>query len=50
MLDGSTNIDCGVSVGTIFGVYKLDLKSKVPLTEQIKCPGSSMVAGGVFIS
>ena len=22
-LDGSSNIDCGVSVGTIFGIYKL---------------------------
>ena len=21
-LDGSSNIDCGVSIGTIFGVYK----------------------------
>lgn len=24
-LDGSSNIDCGVSVGTIFGIYKLVL-------------------------
>jgi len=22
-LDGSSNIDCGVSIGTIFGIYKL---------------------------
>jgi fructose-1,6-bisphosphatase I len=22
-LDGSSNIDCGVSVGTIFGIYRL---------------------------
>jgi fructose-1,6-bisphosphatase I len=21
-LDGSSNIDCGVSIGTIFGIYK----------------------------
>jgi fructose-1,6-bisphosphatase I len=22
-LDGSSNIDCGVSIGTIFGIYKI---------------------------
>lgn len=22
-LDGSSNIDCGVSIGTIFGIYRL---------------------------
>jgi fructose-1,6-bisphosphatase I len=24
-LDGSSNIDCGVSIGTIFGIYKIVL-------------------------
>lgn len=46
-LDGSSNIDCGVSVGTIFGVYKLNLTSGESLVDQIKKPGSNMIAGGV---
>ena len=24
-LDGSSNIDCGVSIGTIFGIYKVQV-------------------------
>ena len=45
-LDGSSNIDCGVSVGTIFGIYRLDKLSQLPLEQQILCPGSKMIAGG----
>lgn len=26
-LDGSSNIDCGVSIGTIFGIYRTQLGS-----------------------
>lgn len=45
-LDGSSNIDCGVSVGTIFGIYRIDPSSATPPVEQIKCPGNKMIAGG----
>ncbi|KAI8910957.1 fructose-1,6-bisphosphatase class 1/Sedoheputulose-1,7-bisphosphatase [Gorgonomyces haynaldii] len=45
-LDGSSNIDCGVSVGTIFGIYRVDKSSGKSLKEQILCPGSKMIAGG----
>ena len=32
-LDGSSNIDCGVSIGTIFGIYKLVRARTKPLTQ-----------------
>lgn len=47
-LDGSSNIDCGVSVGTIFGIYRLDVLTDKPLTEQVLVPGSKMVCGGNY--
>ncbi|XP_002124545.2 fructose-1,6-bisphosphatase 1 [Ciona intestinalis] len=44
-LDGSSNIDCLVSIGTIFGVYKKN--SDGPPTEKDALqPGRSMVAAG----
>lgn len=43
-LDGSSNIDCGVSIGTIFGIYKVkDDKHDV---SSVLCPGKEMVAAG----
>lgn len=45
-LDGSSNIDCGVAVGTIFGIYHLNTLSSKPLLEQILQPGSTMISGG----
>ncbi|KAH8930806.1 hypothetical protein BDL97_20G000100 [Sphagnum fallax] len=44
-LDGSSNIDCGVSIGTIFGIYMLKEGSAGTL-EDILQPGSTMVAAG----
>ncbi|CAB3408123.1 unnamed protein product [Caenorhabditis bovis] len=44
-LDGSSNIDCLVSIGTIFGIYKK--KSSGPPTEKdVLRPGKEMVAAG----
>ncbi|GAB2300023.1 Fructose-1,6-bisphosphatase, cytosolic [Dionaea muscipula] len=44
-LDGSSNIDCGVSIGTIFGIYMVkDVKE--PTLEDVLRPGTSMVAAG----
>ncbi|XP_022926293.1 fructose-1,6-bisphosphatase, cytosolic [Cucurbita moschata] len=44
-LDGSSNIDCGVSIGTIFGIYHLN-DSHEPNLEDVLQPGKNMVAAG----
>ena len=49
-IDGSSNLDAGVSVGTIFGIMKLpddvlETESK-PTTEQLCMPGTELVAAG----
>ncbi|ELR07932.1 Fructose-1,6-bisphosphatase [Pseudogymnoascus destructans] len=47
-IDGSSNLDAGVSVGTIFGIYKLEESvsgGKVTKEDLLK-PGSELVAAG----
>lgn len=44
-IDGSSNIDAGVSVGTIFGVYKLQEGSTGGISDVLR-PGKEMVAAG----
>ncbi|KJE92735.1 fructose-1-6-bisphosphatase [Capsaspora owczarzaki ATCC 30864] len=44
-LDGSSNIDAGVSIGTIFGVYQLHDGEK-PSEEAALRPGRELVCGG----
>ena len=44
-LDGSSNIECGVSIGTIFGIYKVKPESKGDLSDVTR-PGVDMVAAG----
>lgn len=44
-IDGSSNLDAGVSVGTIFAVYKLPEGAKGTKEEMLK-PGTEMVASG----
>ncbi|XP_021771598.1 fructose-1,6-bisphosphatase, cytosolic-like [Chenopodium quinoa] len=44
-LDGSSNIDCGVSIGTIFGIYMVKDFKNVTLDEVLQ-PGKHMVAAG----
>lgn len=44
-LDGSSNIDAGVNVGTIFGIYKVKEGSKGTIEDVLR-PGSDMVAAG----
>jgi len=44
-LDGSSNIDAGVNIGTIFGIYKIKEDSKGTLEDVLR-PGSEMVAAG----
>ena len=44
-IDGSSNIDAGVSVGTIFGVYKLQDGSSGSIADVLR-PGKELVAAG----
>ncbi|KAF2150217.1 inositol phosphatase [Myriangium duriaei CBS 260.36] len=44
-IDGSSNLDAGVSVGTIFGIYKLAENAK-GTKEDILLPGTDLVAAG----
>ncbi|XP_031504358.1 fructose-1,6-bisphosphatase, cytosolic [Nymphaea colorata] len=44
-LDGSSNIDCGVSIGTIFGIYAVK-DSAEPSLSDVLLPGKNMVAAG----
>lgn len=44
-IDGSSNLDAGVSVGTIFGVYKLPEGAK-GTKEDLLVPGTELVAAG----
>lgn len=44
-LDGSSNIDCGVSIGTIFGIYGVKNKDD-PTLEDVLQPGKNMLAAG----
>ncbi|CAJ1963569.1 unnamed protein product [Sphenostylis stenocarpa] len=44
-LDGSSNIDCGVSIGTIFGIYMVKNEAKVSLEDALQ-PGNQMLAAG----
>lgn len=44
-IDGSSNLDAGVSVGTIFAIYKLTDDAKGTKEDLLK-PGTEMVASG----
>jgi fructose-1,6-bisphosphatase I len=50
-LDGSSNIDVNVNIGTIFGIYRLkpDRKSADVLLDDVLQPGKDQVAAGYFI-
>ncbi|XP_075480366.1 fructose-1,6-bisphosphatase, cytosolic [Primulina tabacum] len=44
-LDGSSNIDCGVSIGTIFGIYMMKDGGE-PTIQDVLQPGKDMLAAG----
>ncbi|XP_039054816.1 fructose-1,6-bisphosphatase, cytosolic-like, partial [Hibiscus syriacus] len=44
-LDGSSNIDCGVSIGTIFGIYLVKDKDN-PMIDDVLQPGRNLLAAG----
>lgn len=45
-IDGSSNLDAGVSVGTIFAIHKLPEGVSQPKKEDLLRPGTEMVAAG----
>ncbi len=47
-IDGSSNLDAGVSVGTIFGIMKLpeSVLGKKPSPEDLLMPGTEILAAG----
>jgi len=47
-IDGSSNLDAGVSVGTIFGIMKLpdSVIGKRPSSEDLLMPGTELLAAG----
>lgn len=48
-IDGSSNLDAGVSVGTIFGIFKLPdsvVQSKSVSAKDLLLPGTELVASG----
>jgi len=47
-LDGSSNIDCNVSTGTIFGIYKKN-SDAAGSVEDILLPGNNLVAAGYCV-
>ena len=44
-LDGSSNIDAGVNIGTIFGIYRINHDSQFTIQDVLR-PGREMVAAG----
>lgn len=44
-IDGSSNLDAGVSVGTIFGIFKLEEGAKGTKEDLLK-PGTELIAAG----
>lgn len=46
-LDGSSNIDCNLSVGTIFGIYKkIPRTAQKPSVKDLLKPGHELIAAG----
>ncbi len=48
-LDGSSNIDSNVSVGTIFGIYRREDTSIPPVTDDWLRPGRDLIAAGYVL-
>lgn len=48
-LDGSSNIDCNVAVGTIFSIYRRITKDGLPTLEDVLQKGTNQVAAGYII-
>ena len=45
-LDGSSNIDCLVSIGSIFAIFRKEDETAVPTLKDVLQPGNKVVAAG----
>lgn len=51
LIEGSSNLDAGVSVGTIFGIYRLpDSSLDNPSVADVLRPGTEMLVAGYCTS
>ena len=48
-LDGSSNTDCNMPLGTIFSVLKSQHKDQMPTMDDLVCNGSEQVAAGYLL-
>ena len=48
-LDGSGNIDCNVSIGTIFGIWKKKSQGKGSIEEDVLRKGNELIASGYCV-
>lgn len=47
-LDGSSNIDCGVSIGTIFGIYRVQPASRGTVQDVLRVSSTFLHSSSVF--
>jgi len=48
-LDGSSNIDVNVNIGTIFSIYRIEDANDTPVLSDLLQPGINQVAAGYFL-
>ena len=48
-LDGSSNTDCNMPLGTIFSVVKSERKDRMPTENDLACKGTEQVAAGYLL-
>jgi fructose-1,6-bisphosphatase I len=48
-LDGSSNTDCNMPLGTIFSVVKSKRKDRMPTMDELVCNGTKQVAAGYLL-
>lgn len=48
-LDGSSNTDCNMPLGTIFSVVKTKRKDRMPTMDELVCNGTEQVAAGYLL-
>lgn len=48
-LDGSSNTDCNMPLGTIFSVVKSKRKDRMPTMDELVCNGTEQVAAGYLL-
>ena len=47
-LDGSSNIDVNISIGTIYAIYKANKPASELTEEDLRRPGNELIASGYW--